>query len=47
MRADVQPYVFASMSPYVSAKRPIPDVKSPGKSRRCTSDSSLDSSMKR
>ena len=46
MRADVHPYVFASMRPYVSANRPSADVASPGRSRLAWV-SSRDSSMKR
>ena len=42
MRAEVQPYVFASISPYVRAKRPSAEVASPGRSSR-TCVSSFDS----
>ncbi len=46
MRPEVQPYVFASMSPYVNAKSPIAELARPGRSRlACVS--SRDSSMKR
>ncbi len=46
MRSEPQPYVFASISPYVSANSPIPEVASPGKSRRSCVSSRV-SSMKR
>ena len=46
IRPELQPYVFASISPYVSEKRPSADVKRPGmSSRSCVS--SFDSLISR
>src|ERR671922_190564 len=47
IRADVQPYVFASMSPYVREKSPMPEARRPGRSSRCSSDWSRDSGIRR
>jgi hypothetical protein len=43
IRGDVQPYLFDSISAYVRAKSPMPELSNPGRSRRCSFEVSFDS----